>query len=91
MQASFPLLSYFHPLSSHIMLAVSFVVFALLGHAISAPAFIPRDDSPSDTDLLLSCPGAAGNSSIFILLPPTNISHLTPKVHPTLKEQTHVL
>ncbi|KAJ7869402.1 hypothetical protein B0H13DRAFT_1724438 [Mycena leptocephala] len=46
------------------MLAVSFVVFALLGHAISAPAFIPRDDSPSETDLLLSCPGAAGSPNI---------------------------
>ncbi|KAF7336489.1 hypothetical protein MSAN_02303600 [Mycena sanguinolenta] len=46
------------------MLAVSFVLFALLGHAISAPAFIPRDDSPSDTDLFLSCPGAAGSPNI---------------------------
>ncbi|KAJ6600591.1 hypothetical protein DFH09DRAFT_1021118 [Mycena vulgaris] len=46
------------------MLTVSFVVFALLGHAISAPVFIPRDDSPSDTDLFLSCPGAAGSPNI---------------------------
>jgi len=46
------------------MLTVSFFVFALLGHAISAPAFIPRDDSPSDTDLFLSCPGAAGSPNI---------------------------
>ncbi|KAJ6548580.1 hypothetical protein B0H19DRAFT_1031833 [Mycena capillaripes] len=46
------------------MFAISVVVFALLGHAISAPAFIPRDDSPSDTDLFLSCPGAAGSPNI---------------------------
>ncbi|KAJ7490739.1 hypothetical protein FB451DRAFT_1220925 [Mycena latifolia] len=46
------------------MLTVSFVVFALLGHAISAPSFIPRDDVPSDTDLFLSCPGAAGSPNI---------------------------
>ncbi|KAJ7195673.1 hypothetical protein GGX14DRAFT_474661 [Mycena pura] len=46
------------------MLVVSFVLFALLGHAVSAPAFIPRDDSPSDTDLLLSCPGAPGSPNV---------------------------
>ncbi|KAF7344113.1 hypothetical protein MVEN_01701100 [Mycena venus] len=46
------------------MLTISFVVFVLLGHTFSAPAFIPRDDSPSDTDLLLSCPGAAGSPNI---------------------------
>ncbi|KAJ7195676.1 hypothetical protein GGX14DRAFT_376858 [Mycena pura] len=46
------------------MLVVSFAVFALLSHAISAPTFIPRDDSPSDTDLLLSCPGAAGSPNV---------------------------
>jgi len=50
--------------SSPIMFTVAFVVLALLGHAVSAPYYLPRDDSPSDTDLFLSCPGAAGSPNV---------------------------
>lgn len=42
------------------MLSSAFFVLALLGHASCAPSFDVRDTTPTDTDLLLSCPGAAG-------------------------------
>ncbi|KAJ7620050.1 hypothetical protein FB45DRAFT_1093977 [Roridomyces roridus] len=50
------------------MLAISFVLAAILSRvAVSAPAaralVFPRDN-PSDTDLLLSCPGAAGSPAV---------------------------
>ncbi|EIM89691.1 uncharacterized protein STEHIDRAFT_166042 [Stereum hirsutum FP-91666 SS1] len=46
------------------MLSSAFFVLALLGHASCAPSFDVRDTTPTDTDLLLSCPGAAGSPNV---------------------------
>ncbi|KAK7007837.1 hypothetical protein R3P38DRAFT_2726101 [Favolaschia claudopus] len=45
------------------MLTSAFLMLSLLGHTLSAPTLLSRDN-PSDTDLLLSCPGAAGSPNI---------------------------
>ncbi|KAK7065114.1 hypothetical protein R3P38DRAFT_2827957 [Favolaschia claudopus] len=45
------------------MFTSGFLILSLLGRTLSAPTLLSRDN-PSDTDLLLSCPGAAGSPNI---------------------------